>query len=289
MVDAVDLHLVKYLVGVLQRLGDVGEQLVHLLLRLEPLLLAVEHHVLVGEFFARRDADESLMGIGILLVDEVAVVGADELDVQFAGKLDQRVVDQALLLVGLMVGASYGRLVALQLQIVVVAEHALEPLDRLTRLIHLTAHDHLRHLAAQAGRAADDPLMVLLQLTVVGPGVIVHALGPRVRHDLDKVLVPLQVLGQQDQVIAVVSLVDAVMARVVGDIHLAAEDGFELFLALLTPLTVHLAHIVVELLDAEHVAVVGNCHAPHAVGYSLVNHRFNGRHAVKDRVLRVYV
>ena len=53
MVDTVDFHLVKNLVGILQCLGDIGEHTVHLLLGLEPLLLAVEHHVFVSEFFAR--------------------------------------------------------------------------------------------------------------------------------------------------------------------------------------------------------------------------------------------
>ena len=53
MVNAVDLHLVQNLVGVLQGFRNVGEHLIHLLLRLEPLLLAVHHHVLVGELLAR--------------------------------------------------------------------------------------------------------------------------------------------------------------------------------------------------------------------------------------------
>ena len=53
MVNAVDLHLVQNLVGVLQGFRDVGEHLIHLLLCLEPLLLAVHHHVLVGELLAR--------------------------------------------------------------------------------------------------------------------------------------------------------------------------------------------------------------------------------------------
>ena len=87
MVDAVELHLVKNLVGVLQRLGDVGKHLVHLSLRLEPLLFGVEHDVVITHLLAGRHADESLVRLGVVLVDEVRVVGANDFDAQFAGKL----------------------------------------------------------------------------------------------------------------------------------------------------------------------------------------------------------
>ena len=225
------------------------------------------------------------MGIGIFLIDEVRVVCTDEFDVQFLGKLYQCVIDEALSLVGLVIGSCYGRLVALQFQVVIVTKHALEPLDGLTCLGHLAAHDELRHLASQTGRAADDTLVVLLQFAMVGSGMIVHALGPGVGDDFDEVLVALQVLGQQNQVVAVISLVTAVMAVLPGYIHLAAEDRLEQFFALLGALTVEFADIVMELFDAIHVAVVGNRHATHAVGHCLVDQGTHGRHAIKNRVL----
>ena len=50
MINAVNLHLVKNLGGVLQRFGDVGKDLVHFRLGLEPLLLAVKHQILIVEF-----------------------------------------------------------------------------------------------------------------------------------------------------------------------------------------------------------------------------------------------
>ncbi len=49
VVDGVGLDLVEYLQGVGQRLGQVGEHAVHLGLRLQPLLLGVEHAVGVVE------------------------------------------------------------------------------------------------------------------------------------------------------------------------------------------------------------------------------------------------
>ena len=220
------------------------------------------------------------MGVGILLVDKVGVVGADEFNVQFSCKLDQSIINQALFLIGFMIGPSHCGLVALQFKIIVVTKHTLEPLDGLARLVHLSSHDELRYLATQAGRAANQPLVVLLQLAVVGTGVVIHALGPGVGHNLDEVFVPLQVLGQQDQVVAIVALVDAVVTRLVGNINLAAKDGRELLA--LRALLVQLAHIVVKLLDAKHVAMVGDGHAAHAVGYSLVNQGLDRCLPVKD-------
>ena len=221
MVDAIYLDFVKNFVGVLQRLGDVAKNAIHFLLGLEPFLLAVEHHVLIGEFLACREADETLMGIGILLVDEVGIVGADKLDVQFTGKLNQGIIDKTLFLVGLMVGMGNSRLVTLQLQIIVVTKDTLEPTDGLPCLAHLAVHDELGHLTTQASRAADNALVVLLQFAVVGTWMIVHALGPSVRDYFDEVLVALEVLSQQDKVVTVIPLVNAVMAGVIGDINLA--------------------------------------------------------------------
>ena len=223
------------------------------------------------------------MGIGILLVDKVGVIGTDEFDVQFLGKLHQGIINEALFLVGLMIGTGDSGLVALQFQVIIITKHILEPLNGLTRLVHLTIHDQLGNLTAQARRAADDAFMVFLQLAVVGSGMGIKALGPAVGDNFNEVLVALQILGQQDQVATDIALVDVLMAVLVGDIDLTAEDGLELLI--IAAFLVQLGHIVVKFLDAEHVAVVGNGHAAHAVGYSLVDQRLDRSLSVKNRVL----
>ena len=53
MVDAVDFDLVENLYGVRQGLRHIREDVVHLLPRLEPLLLGVEHTGGVVELFSR--------------------------------------------------------------------------------------------------------------------------------------------------------------------------------------------------------------------------------------------
>ena len=72
-------------------------------------------------------------------------------------------------------------------------------------------------------------------------------------------------------------------------IHFAAEDGFERFLVGLGAFGVHFVHNVVKLLDAEHVAVVGNGHAAHPVGDGLVYKILYFRLSVEYRKVRVYV
>ena len=65
-----------------------------------------------------------------------------------------------------------------------------------------SARDGAGHLAGQAGRTADQPLVVFLDLGAVGTRAHVETLGPRLRDNLDQVVVSLEVLGQQDQVVA---------------------------------------------------------------------------------------
>ena len=79
MVYAVELDFVTDLLGRRQHLRNVGEELVHLAPRLHPLLLAVAHALGVIEVLARAEADEAIMRLGILLVEEMDIVGRDDL------------------------------------------------------------------------------------------------------------------------------------------------------------------------------------------------------------------
>ena len=65
-----------------------------------------------------------------------------------------------LLLVGLLVAQRIIRLVTLELQVEVLPEDALEPLDALLRLIDVAVHNVLRYLSTEASRGDDDALVV---------------------------------------------------------------------------------------------------------------------------------
>ena len=87
VVDAVVLDLGADLLGRSQSLGDIGEELIHLRRGLHPLLLAVAHTGRVVEILARTEADQSVMRLGILLIEEVNIIGSDDLHPVLAPQL----------------------------------------------------------------------------------------------------------------------------------------------------------------------------------------------------------
>ena len=129
--------------------------------------------------------------------------------------------------------------------------------------------------------------MVFLQILAVGTRTHVEPVHPRTAHQFDEVLVALIVLRQHNE------MVTALMALIVLErlgaiarhIHLATEDGLERFQSFLFATFVHTVHIVMELLDAKHVAVIGNGHTLHAVGYSFVYQPFDARLSVENRIV----
>ncbi len=249
------------------------------------------------------------------------VVGAHQLDAFFVGYFDEHFVHLLLLGVGLMVGVGDSGLVALELQVVVIAKHTVIPVNHLACTLNVAMHDALWHFAAQACRAAYYALVMCGNVVVVGAGMTVETFGPPLRHNLHQVVIPLGILGQQDEVTANVVLVGVGMHVFVGNIYLAAKDGLEnltflglniafkfcyglvtciffafffleLFLQFLNSLgysRVLAVYVVVQLLDAKHVAMVGQRHSFHPVGNSLVDHAFHRCLAVKNRVLRMHV
>ena len=179
----------------------------------------------------------------------------------------------------------------LQLEIIVVAEYTLVPLHGLLGPLDVALQDFCGHLACYTCRADNQPLVVRLEVGAVGTGAHVEAVNPRAAYQFDKVLVALVVLRQHNQVVAalVAVLFHLVFLRVARHVHLAAENGLELRLALLFQLPVLLLAVVEKLLYAHHVAMVGHGHAPHAVGYGLVDELLYTGLPVEDAVISMYV
>ena len=293
VVNTVHLNLAEHLKRVAQGLGNVGEDVVHLLSCLEPLLLGVHQAERVVQVFACRQAQQVVMGLGGVLVLKVAVVGAHHLDAVFLGKLHERLVGFLLQREHLAVGADGGvfHLVPLQLQIVVVAKHPVIPLASLPGALQVTVEHFGGHLAGNARRANDKPLMVFLEVGSVGARLVIVAVHPRPAHYLDQILVSLVILGQYNKVVSgrVAILLDLVFLVVVGHIHLASENGLERLKPLLDPFFVHDGTIIKKLLDAIHHPMIRDGHAFHAVLDSLVHKIPHLRLAVKHRVMRMYV
>ena len=261
----------------------------------------------------------------------------------------------------------------LQLQIVVITKDTFVPLHRLFGLGHLLVGNTFGYLATQAGRAADQSFVILLQLRAVGTWALIETFGPRLRDDLNQIVITLLILCQQYEVITTLVLLMSLIfevERTTSHIDLATDNRLEvghrlqlsnllacrcraetellvhsldlldvvtqfrvshsslgrrigvrihlqqLHLAicqvrshigvlghqrferceqlfqpfdLITLLTVLLLDIVIELLDTEHITVIGQSDAGHTVGHSLIDQTSYTRLTVKDRVLRVNV
>ena len=277
VVDGVGLHLIQYLERVGKRFGHVGEYLVHLLARLEPLLLRVEHTRRIVEFLSGREA----------------VVGADYLYAVLLCEFQNLLVGTLLQRERLAVGALIGifHLVALKLQIVVVAEHTLMPFDGLASTGYVALQYLRRHLASDTCRADDEGLVILLEVGSVGTRLRVETVHPGTRHELDEILVSVVVLRKHDEVIAarIALLLDTVGFGAARNVHLATEYWLERLLALIFQLAVYLVAVVEQLFHAEHIAMVGDSHAAHAVSHGFVDKLFHRRLSVENGVVGVYV
>ena len=227
-----------------------------------------------------------VVGLGGILVLKVNVVGADHLNAVFLGKLQQHLVGLLLQGEGLAVGQNGGilHLVALQLEIVVVAKHPVIPLAGLTRSLYVAMDNLRRHLTGNTGRAHDEVLMIFLQVGTVGTRTIVVAVHPGAGDEFDEVLIAVIVFGQHNEVITrvVAVLLHLVLLAVAGNVHLATENGLERLEAVLLPVLIDFGTVVRELLDAVHHAVIGDGHTAHAVFDGLVDQMIDARLSVEN-------
>ena len=76
-VDGVEFYFVGYLERITQSFGDIGEDGVHLGGCLHPFLLGVAHTLGVVQVFAGTKADQAVVGLSVVGIDEMDVVGGD--------------------------------------------------------------------------------------------------------------------------------------------------------------------------------------------------------------------
>ena len=236
------------------------------------------------------------MRLGVLLHEEVRVVRRDDLDPELRAEAEHRLVHAQLPFVEALRALFAGReeraldLVEHDLQVVVVAEEVLVPERRLARLVVVPVVDRLRDLARDAGGRHDEPLVVLLEQLVVDARPPVEALDVRQRDQAHEVVVAREVLRQEDQVVAgevarVVVLEEAAAARHVG---LAPEDGLHVR-ERVAGLVLLQAAFVVERLEGEQDAVVGDRERRHPERAGAGDERFDLARAVEQRIRGVEV
>ena len=236
------------------------------------------------------------MRLGVLLQEEVRVVRRDDLDAELRAEREDLRVHAGLVLeeaAALVVEEDALRAVEHHLEVVVLAEDALVPARRALGLGVVAVAERGRHLAGDAGRRDDQLLVVFLQELVVDAGLVVHALDAGERGEADEVVVAGAVLREEDEVaagvvLAVVAVLVLVVARAPRDVGLAAEDGLQG--GERGPLLVLLeAAGVVERLEAEEVAVVGDGDRGHPERPRAGGERADLARAVEQRIGRVDV
>ena len=217
----------------------------------------------------------------VLLAHEVHVVGGHDLDAVLLRQLEDAGGVFLLLLVEVQRHAGHLRLVEHHLEVIILPEDALVPLDGLINAPGVAREDPAGHFARHTGGAADQPLVVLLQHLVAHARLVVHTLDVSGGHDLHQVLVAVVVLGQEDEVVVLlVVVVLEVVVVVLRDVDFAAEDRLHV--------RVLLGHVA-EVLDAVHVAVVRDRQARHAELLRAAEELLDIAHSVEDGVLGVDV
>ena len=277
-------------VGDAQRVGErlalgvvLAEERVHLLGALDVEALRIADAVRDVLRLSHRDAAERVVGIVVLLAEEVRVVVADQRQAELLGDLLEERVD-ALLVVH----------VALELDVEarlagsVRAERLGMPLrflDRGLPVLLLVGADELlqveRDARTEVAVDGDQPAVELRERGLVHARLVVEAVDEGIARELEEVAPAVEVLRQEHQVEAAIGHagVGAVAAVARGHVGLDAEDRLD----------AHLLGRHVELERAEEVAVVGDGHRVHAELLDAVDQLLQPVAAVEERVLAVKV
>ena len=290
VLDAILFAFIDNFDRVSQRLGHVGPKFVHLGSGLEPLLLGVAQTGWVVKILARIHAYQVIVRLGVLFIDKVHIVGGNQLDVVLVRHLDEPGVEFVLLddTSGIVHGIL--RRMALKFKVVVVAEETLVPKDGLFCPFQVAVLELARHFAAQTGRAADQPFVILLQHLMVDARTHIVAIHPADGYGLDQILVALLVLGQQDQVPAAhIDLTFLSSQSTMRHINFATEDRLDDGLSSLRTCLVFLGCYVEKVLNAEHIAVIGDGETRHTVGGSLSEESADFTLPIEERKLCMYV
>ena len=211
---------------VLNRVGDFGEERLHLLRAAQiKLFLHVAHPLGVRELRLRAEADQAIVRVRMLLLDVMHVVRRDAFQTELLCPRDEMPVDLRLL----------GDAVVLELEIEVIrTKRLLEPIDGRARLRQVVLDDGVGDLARETAGERDEPAAVLGEDFLVDARLVIIPVEMRRRDELREVLVAFLILCEQHEM--VVDVTAAATGRLLlqprsgRDIHLAADDGLDALL-----------------------------------------------------------
>ena len=259
--------------GVLDRLGEVFEQALHLLARLEVVLLGVAHPIGVLHRLAGLDAEQHFVRGVIVAPEEMAVVRGHERQARAPRERDETGIDRRLL----------GHPLVLDFQEIIPLPHhrRVGERDALRVGVPLLAQER-GDFPAEAGRKRDEPFAAFGEQRAVDPRLVVEALLKTLGDELDQVLVARVILGQQNEMVvglflALCGLPIAAVAR--RHVRFDSDDRAD-------PL---LERLLIELDGAEQIAVVRDGDRLHPECDGLLEHLVDLLRAVEKRELGMVV
>ena len=178
----------RHLDGVLDRLGQIGEQLRHLPRALEVMLGAQAAPLVDADIASLGDADQRVMRLEIVWAGEIRLVGGDDRQVVVVGKVEQERLDGPLL----------SQAVPLKLDIEPVAEDAFQLVEGCFGKSEIVGGDGAVDHAVRAAGQRDEPLLVERKVSDGDQRLAaVRAVAVGFGGKLDEIGVTARILGEE--------------------------------------------------------------------------------------------
>ena len=278
-------NYVRILVGI----RVFREKLAHFFLAFEIHALGVAHAFGIHALVAGTHADENIVCIVVVCIQEVGIVGHHQRHIVLAGNTHQLRRHTAFLF----------QLVVLELHKDIVLTEDIHQFEQFFfGFFWLIAQQPFLHGTGNTTSQADKPLAEFAQGVVVDTRLVVEAIQVPAGNNLDKVLPADIVFTQQHQVAVFVAPRNLFLHIQRGGchIHLAAQNGLEHGLLLVGVFLIPLQHSLVVLLHVHHefngcenIAMVGNGYRIHAQLNAFLNQILGVDHAVEQGIFCVNV
>ncbi len=185
-------------------LGRIGEELAHLLGRLEVELIVLKPQALrVGDHLPGADAEQHIVRGGVITAQVVEVVGGDGACADLLRQGEQRGAYAVLHRVVVMV----------DLNEIAVAEDRFVIADQAAGGLELPAGQRLSHRSTEAAGQDDQPRVVLGEQFEIDAGLVVISLEKADRDELEEIAVAGLVGGQHGEMVFVTRAAVGVPAR----------------------------------------------------------------------------
>ena len=192
-------NFINNLLRILDYLRNILEQLFHLGRCLEPLLPRVPHPVGIIQILACIQTDQQVMRLRILRIQKMHIVRGNHLDPQLLAHTQNLRVTPHLIIVNLR--SLLGRFCRMphHLQVIILPHQILVPQGSRLRPLDIPGHNLLANLTSQTSRRNNQPLVMLLQQSLINTRTIIIPIHERRRAKLDQIQIPFQILGQNNQ------------------------------------------------------------------------------------------